>query len=105
MKPELMQVLENYLYQLSGNQVQGTNNEAAALLSMQVLLQQLNTRLGTLEVDMRAVKDTVKHMEYTEALKETKLSFSMQAIYDKLDYIQSGLMPSRMNEEDMEVWN
>ena len=61
----------------------------------------LNTRLGTLEIDLRAVKDTVKHMEYSEALKETKLSYSMQAIYDKLDYIQNGisavLIPSRMN--------
>jgi len=50
------------------------------------------------------IKDTIKQMECTELLKEAKLSYSMQAIYDKLDCIQNGisavLVPSRINEEE-----
>jgi len=78
---------------------------------MQASLQQLNTRVGTLETDLRAVKDTVKELKHSEQISETKLSFSIQSLYEKLEYIQTELSEAlrsshRMQEEEEEeeVW-
>lgn len=91
----------------SGRQNQGSNLELAVLTSMQASLQQLNTRIGTLETDLRAVKDTVKEIKHAEQITETKLSYSIQSIYDKLEHIQTGLSgaftirsPHRTQEEE-----
>ena len=73
------------------NSRQGSNLELAVLTSMQASLQQLNTRVGTLETDLRAVKDTVKEIKHAEQITETKMSYSIQSIYDKLEYIQTEL--------------
>ena len=93
------------------NSRQGSNLELAVLTSMQASLQQLNTRVGTLETDLRAVKDTVNEIKHAEKITETKMSFSMQSIYDKLEHIQtevSGLgalsLSHRMQEDEEEVW-
>ena len=73
------------------NSRQGSNLELAVLTSMQASLQQLNTRVGTLETDLRAVKDIVKEIKHTEQINETKMSYSIQSIYDKLEHIQTEL--------------
>ena len=87
------------------NSRQESNLELAFSTSMQALLQQLNTVIGTFETDLRAVKDIVKETT------ETKMSFSMQSIYDKLEHIQtevSGLgalsLSHRTQEDEEEVW-
>lgn len=88
---------------MNSRQNQGNNIELAVLTSIQASLHQLNTRVGTLETDLRAVKDTVKEIKHSEEMTETKLSFSMQSIYDKLEYIQtelSGLRSSHIRRED-----
>ena len=72
---------------LNNRQQQSSNIELAALTSIQASLQQLITRVGILETDLRAVKD-VKHAEEITA---TKLSFSMQTMYGKLEYVQTEL--------------
>ena len=91
---------------LNSRQNQGSNLELAVLTSMQASLQQLNTRVGTLETDLRAVKDIVKEIKHGEQITETKLSFSIQSIYDKLEHIQSefsgALNSSHRTQEDEE---
>ena len=71
---------------------------------MQASLQQLNTRVGTLETDLRAVKDIVKEIKHSEQIHETRLSFTLQSIYEKLEYIQNDLsgaqIQSRMQEQE-----
>ena len=91
------------------NNRQGSNLELAVLTSMQASLQQLNTRVGTLETDLRAVKDTVKEIKHAEQITETKMSFSMQSIYDKLEHIQTEVsgafsLSHRTQEDEEEVW-
>ena len=88
-------------------QQQGSNLELAVLTSMQVSLQQLITRVGTLETDLRAVKDDTKEIKHAEQIYETRMSFSMQSIYEKLEYIQNELsttltLPKVLEQE--EVW-
>ena len=62
---------------LNNRQQQSSNIELAVLTSIQASLQQLNTRIGTLETDLRAVKDTVKDIKHAEEITVTKLSFSI----------------------------
>ena len=76
---------------LNNRQTQSSNIELAVLTSIQASLQQLNTRVGTLETDLRAVKDTVKDIKHAEEITATKLSFSMQTMFDKLEYVQTEL--------------
>ena len=76
---------------LNNRQQQGSNIELAVLTSIQASLQQLNTRVGTLETDLRAVKDIVKDTKHAEEITATKMSFSMQTIHDKLEYVQTEL--------------
>ena len=89
------------------NNRQGSNLELAVLTSMQASLQQLNTRVGTLETDLRAVKDTVKEIKHAEQITETKMSYSIQSIYDKLEHIQTELSGafslSHRNQDEEEV--
>ena len=90
---------------LSSRQNQGSNLELAVLTSMQASLQQLNTRVGTLETDLRAVKDIVKEIKHAEQITATKVSFSIQSIYDKLEYVQtelSGALRSSHTTQDEE---
>ena len=90
---------------LNSTQNQSSNLELAVLTSMQASLQQLNTRVGTLEMDLRAVKDTVKEIKHAEQITATKMSFSIQSIYDKLEYIQtelSGALRSSHTAQDDE---
>ena len=93
---------------MNNRQNQGSNLELAVLTSMQASLQQLNTRVGTLETDLRAVKDVVKEIKHAEQITETKISFSIQSIYDKLEHIQTELSgallsPHRTQEDEEEV--
>lgn len=92
---------------LNNRQNQGNNFEIAVLTSIQASLQQMNTRVGSLETDVRAVKDTVKDIRHAEQIQETKLSFALQSVYEKLEYIQNEfsttLMSPKMLEQE-EVW-
>ena len=96
------------MFQDALNSRQGSNLELAVLTSMQASLQQLNTRVGTLETDLRAVKDTVKEIKHAEKLTEARMSFSMQSIDDKLERIQTELsgtlsLSHRVQEDEEEV--
>ena len=88
-------------------QQQGSSNlELAVLTSMQASLQQLITRVGTLETDLRAVKDVSKEIKHAEQIHETRMSFSMQSIYEKLEYIQNDLsttlaLPKMLEQEEV----
>ena len=91
------------------NSRQGSNLELAVLTSMQASLHQLNTRVGTLETDLRAVKDVVKEIKHAEQITETKMSFSIQSIDDKLERIQTELsgalsLSHRVQEDEEVVW-
>ena len=87
---------------LNSRQNQGSNLELAVLTSMQASLQQLNTRVGTLETDLRAVKDIVKDIKHAEQITTTTLSFSMQSIYDKLEHVQTELSELRSSQRRQE---
>ena len=89
-------------------QNQGSNLELAVLTSMQASLQQLNTRVGTLEADLRDIKDVVKDIKHSAQMTETKLSYSIQSISDKLEHIQAEVsgafrLSYRTQEEEDEV--
>ena len=73
---------------------------------MQASLQQLVIRIGTLETDLRAVKDVTKEIKHAEQIYETRMSFSMQSIYEKLEYIQNELsttltLPKMLEQEEV----
>ena len=84
-------------------QQQGNSNlELAVLTSMQASLQQLITRVGTLETDLRAVKDVTKR-------SNTQSKFTKQECHFLCNLFMKSLSTFKMNFQQyshcLKCWN